>query len=208
MAKTYNYLFKLLLIGDAGVGKAGVLSRFSDDSHNDTLVTTVGVDFKVKTIDLDGKKVKLQMWDTAGQERFQTITTSYYRGAMGVMLVYDITNETSFENIKKWIKNVEEHASMDVVMILVGNNCEMDDRRQVCEDRGEQLATEHGMKFMEISHRCNINVKDAFFTLARDIKEKIDRKRESEELQPTGGGSHQLNEKYQPEESTGKCAIL
>ena len=90
-----------------------------------------GIDFKIRTIELDGKKIKLQIWDTAGQERFRTITTAYYRGAMGIMLVYDITNEKSFENIKNWIRNIEEHASADVEKMILGNKCDMNDRRQV-----------------------------------------------------------------------------
>ena len=90
-----------------------------------------GIDFKIRTIELDGKKIKLQIWDTAGQERFRTITTAYYRGAMGIMLVYDITNEKSFENIKNWIRNIEEHASADVEKMILGNKCDMTDRRQV-----------------------------------------------------------------------------
>ena len=93
----------------------------------------VGIDFKIRTIELDGKKIKLQIWDTAGQERFRTITTAYYRGAMGIMLVYDITNEKSFDNIKNWIRNIEEHASADVEKMILGNKCDMNDRRQVLE---------------------------------------------------------------------------
>ena len=95
------------------------------------LIFFSGIDFKIRTIELDGKKIKLQIWDTAGQERFRTITTAYYRGAMGIMLVYDITNEKSFENIKNWIRNIEEHASADVEKMILGNKCDMNDRRQV-----------------------------------------------------------------------------
>ena len=147
MAKTYDYLFKLLLIGDSGVGKTCVLFRFSEDAFNATFISTIGnfppllnrldkqkilgIDFKIRTIELDGKKIKLQIWDTAGQERFRTITTAYYRGAMGIMLVYDITNEKSFDNIKNWIRNIEEHASADVEKMILGNKCDMNDRRQV-----------------------------------------------------------------------------
>ncbi|XP_022238981.1 ras-related protein Rab-8B-like [Limulus polyphemus] len=108
MAKTYDYLFKLLLIGDSGVGKTCILFRFSEDAFNATFISTIGIDFKIRTVELDGKKIKLQIWDTAGQERFRTITTAYYRGAMGIMLVYDVTNDKSFENIKNWIRNIEE----------------------------------------------------------------------------------------------------
>nr|CAH7724736.1 unnamed protein product [Callosobruchus chinensis] len=113
--KTYDLLFKLLLIGDSGI------------------------DFKIKTVELRGKKIKLQIWDTAGQERFHTITTSYYRGAMGIMLVYDITNEKSFENIVKWLRNIDEHANEDVEKMILGNKCDMTDKRTVSKERGETV---------------------------------------------------------------------
>merc|ERR1712071_147884 len=106
--KSYDLLFKLLLIGDSGVGKTCILFRFSDDAFNTTFISTIGIDFKIKTIELQGKKIKLQIWDTAGQERFHTITTSYYRGAMGIMLVYDITSVKTFDNIAKWLRNIDE----------------------------------------------------------------------------------------------------
>jgi len=176
MAKTYDYLFKLLLIGDSGVGKTCVLFRFSEDAFNATFISTIGIDFKIRTIDLDGKKIKLQIWDTAGQERFRTITTAYYRGAMGIMLVYDITNEKSFDNIKNWIRNIEEHASQDVEKMILGNKCDMNDRREVTKERGEELAIEYGIKFMETSAKASINVEEAFYTLARDIKAKMEKK--------------------------------
>uniref|UniRef100_A0A3B3R0D7 Ras-related protein Rab-13 n=1 Tax=Paramormyrops kingsleyae TaxID=1676925 RepID=A0A3B3R0D7_9TELE len=139
MAKTYDYLFKLLLIGDSGVGKTCVLFRFSEDAFNSTFISTIGIDFKIRTIELDGKKIKLQIWDTAGQERFRTITTAYYRGAMGIMLVYDITNEKSFDNIKNWIRNIEEHASADVEKMVLGNKCDVNDKRQVSRDQGDKV---------------------------------------------------------------------
>lgn len=114
--------------------------------------------------------------DTAGQERFRTITTAYYRGAMGIMLVYDVTNDKSFENIKNWIRNIEENASADVEKMLLGNKCELTDKRQVTKERGEQLAVEYGIKFMETSAKSSINVEEAFYTLARDIKAKMEKK--------------------------------
>ncbi|EYB82963.1 hypothetical protein Y032_0346g3146 [Ancylostoma ceylanicum] len=113
--------------------------------------------------------------DTAGQERFRTITTAYYRGAMGIMLVYDITNEKSFDNIKNWIRNIEEHASQDVERMIIGNKCDAEDKRQVSRERGQQLAIEYGTKFMETSAKANLNVEEAFFSLARDIKVKMER---------------------------------
>merc|ERR1712115_700669 len=174
--QAYDYLIKLLLIGDSGVGKSCLLLRFSDDSFTPSFITTIGIDFKIRTIELDGKRVKLQIWDTAGQERFRTITTAYYRGAMGIMLVYDITNEKSFDNIKNWIRNIEEHASADVEKMILGNKCDMNDRRQVSKERGEELAIEYGIKFMETSAKASINVEEAFYTLARDIKAKMEKK--------------------------------
>ncbi|KAM8838307.1 ras-related protein Rab-8A-like isoform 2-T2 [Synchiropus picturatus] len=196
MAKTYDYLFKLLLIGDSGVGKTCVLFRFSEDAFNSTFISTIGIDFKIRTIELDGKKIKLQIWDTAGQERFRTITTAYYRGAMGIMLVYDITNEKSFENIKNWIRNIEEHASSEVEKMVLGNKCDINDKRQVSKDRGEQLALEYGLKFMETSAKANINVENAFLTLARDIKSKMDKKlvRQQPTGEQSGGEDHSASE--------------
>lgn len=208
MAKTYDYLFKLLLIGDSGVGKTCILFRFSEDAFNTTFISTIGIDFKIRTIELDGKKIKLQIWDTAGQERFRTITTAYYRGAMGIMLVYDITQEKSFENIKNWIRNIEENASADVEKMLLGNKCELNEKRQVTRDRGEQLAVEYGIKFMETSAKASINVDEAFFTLARDIKCKTEKRMEANN--PPKGG-HQLKASEQPRKAPSwlsKCNLF
>uniref|UniRef100_A0A803KFH4 small monomeric GTPase n=4 Tax=Anura TaxID=8342 RepID=A0A803KFH4_XENTR len=171
--KTYDLLFKLLLIGDSGVGKTCVLFRFSDDAFNTTFISTIGIDFKIKTVELQGKKIKLQIWDTAGQERFHTITTSYYRGAMGIMLVYDITNAKSFENISKWLRNIDEHANEDVERMLLGNKCDMEDKRVVPKAKGEQIAREHGIRFFETSAKANVNIEKAFLTLAEDILRKV-----------------------------------
>ncbi|XP_012369872.1 ras-related protein Rab-13 [Octodon degus] len=126
MAKAYDHLFKLLLIGDSGVGKTCLIIRFAEDNFNSTYISTIGIDFKIRTVDIEGKKIKLQVWDTAGQERFKTITTAYYRGAMGIILVYDITDEKSFENIQTWMKSIRENASAGVERLLLGNKCDME----------------------------------------------------------------------------------
>ncbi|TKW17619.1 hypothetical protein SEVIR_5G379900v4 [Setaria viridis] len=155
----YDYLIKLLLIGDSGVGKSCLLLRFSDGSFTTSFITTIGIDFKIRTIELDGKRVKLQIWDTAGQERFRTITTAYYRGAM---------------DIRNWIRNIEQHASDNVNKILVGNKADMDEsKRAVPTAKGQALADEYGIKFFETSAKTNLNVEQVFFSIARDIKQRL-----------------------------------
>ncbi|KAL4431188.1 hypothetical protein ABPG75_006444 [Micractinium tetrahymenae] len=166
----YDYLIKLLLIGDSGVGKSCLLLRFAEDSFTSSFITTIGIDFKIKKVLIDGKWVKLQIWDTAGQERFRTITSAYYRGAMGILLVYDVTDEASFNNIRNWMKNIEQHASDNVVKVLVGNKSDMDEsKRAVPYSRGQALADEFRMQFFETSAKNNTNVDEVFQSVARDI---------------------------------------
>lgn len=169
----YLRLIKLLLIGDSGVGKSCCLLRFSEDSFTPSFITTIGIDFKIRTIELDGKRVKLQIWDTAGQERFRTITTAYYRGAMGILLVYDVTDQRSFENIRTWFSNVEQHATEGVNKILIGNKCDWEEKRAVSTEQGQALADELGIPFLEVSAKSNINVDKAFYSLASDIKKRL-----------------------------------
>jgi len=204
MAKTYDFLFKLLLIGDSGVGKTCILVRFSEDAFNSTFISTIGIDFKIRTVEIEGKKIKLQIWDTAGQERFRTITTAYYRGAMGIMLVYDVTNEKSFDNIRNWIRNIEENASADVEKMILGNKCDLQESRVVSTERGRVLAEEHGVKFMETSAKSGLNVETAFMTLAKDIKNKMDRKNVADTPSPNYGGV-KVGEGGQQEKKSGGC---
>eukprot|EP01099_Mayorella_cantabrigiensis_P009049 TRINITY_DN971_c0_g1_i1.p1 TRINITY_DN971_c0_g1~~TRINITY_DN971_c0_g1_i1.p1 ORF type:complete len:210 (+),score=50.69 TRINITY_DN971_c0_g1_i1:60-689(+) len=169
---TYDYLIKLLLIGDSGVGKSCLLLRFSDDSFTQNFIATIGIDFKIRTIELDGKRIKLQIWDTAGQERFRTITTAYYRGAMGILLVYDVSDQKSFANIRNWIQNVDEHASESVNKILLGNKCDVSNR-VVSYEEGSTLAKEYSIEFLETSAKNNINVEEAFVTITKEIKRRF-----------------------------------
>ncbi|XP_059911082.1 ras-related protein Rab-35b isoform X3 [Gadus macrocephalus] len=117
MARDYDYLFKLLIIGDSGVGKSSLLLRFADNTFSGNYITTIGVDFKIRTVEINGEKVKLQIWDTAGQERFRTITSTYYRGTHGVIVVYDVTSAESFVNVKRWLHEINQNCD-DVCRIL------------------------------------------------------------------------------------------
>ncbi|XP_027143108.1 ras-related protein Rab-13 isoform X1 [Larimichthys crocea] len=160
----------------------------------------VGIDFKVKTIEVDGKKVKLQVWDTAGQERFKTITTAYYRGAMGIILVYDITDEKSFENIQNWMKSIKENASAGVSRMLLGNKCDIEAKRKVSKETGEKLAKDHGIRFFETSAKSSINVEESFLSLARDILQKSSKK--------TGPTGREVKITSSTEKKSSKCVLL
>jgi Ras-related protein Rab-8A len=160
---------KLLLLGDSGVGKSCLLLRFSEDSYTSNFISTIGIDFKIKTIELDGKMIKFQIWDTAGQERFRTLTQAYYRGAMGIILVYDITDNESFENIRNWVRNIDMHADERVQKMLLGNKCDQSEERVIDYERGQALADEFGIPFYETSAKNNLQVTEAFIVLARNI---------------------------------------
>jgi len=167
--KEYDYLFKLLLIGDSGVGKSSLLLRFADNTFTESFISTIGVDFKLRTIDLQGSKVKLQLWDTAGQERFRTITSSYYRGAQGVIVVFDVTKKDTFNNVVKWLQELERYAAEDVKKLLVGNKIDLTPREVTC-DEAKELAEKLGLDYVETSAKTSSNVEEAFTRLAGMIK--------------------------------------
>ena len=164
----YDHLLKLLLIGDSGVGKSCILLRYSDDSFTSSYITTIGIDFKIKNLEIQSSKVKLQIWDTAGQERFRTITTAYYRGAMGILVVYDVTNADSFHSVRNWLKQIDANAGPHVVRLLVGNKADSDER-VVPTSEGEALAKEYGINFFETSAKMNISINEAFEAISSDI---------------------------------------
>eukprot|EP00826_Nyctotherus_ovalis_P060015 TRINITY_DN8392_c0_g1_i15.p2 TRINITY_DN8392_c0_g1~~TRINITY_DN8392_c0_g1_i15.p2 ORF type:complete len:202 (+),score=72.18 TRINITY_DN8392_c0_g1_i15:260-865(+) len=174
----YDYLIKLILIGDSGVGKTCFLMRFAEDTFITNYISTIGIDFKVKPVKVDGKMIKLQIWDTAGQDRFRTITQTYYKGAMGVILAYDCTDEASFNNVKNWVKQLETHANPEIVKVLVGNKSDCTDKK-VSAAKGKELAKEYGMTFFETSAKDNININEVFYYLAKAVKDKLSFKEES-----------------------------
>ena len=159
-------------------------------SFSPTFITTIGIDFKIKTIELDGKVIKLQIWDTAGQERFRTITTSYFRGAQGILLVYDVTDRGSFDNIRNWVAQIQQHADLNVNKILVGNKVDVPEgKRVVSEEEGKRLADEYGIQCFQTSAKNNINVQEAFNAIARAVKQRLTR-----EGGPVSGGARPKNQ--------------
>ena len=164
-------MLKLVIIGDAGVGKSALLRRFAEGTYTDNMPSTVGVDFLNRRVNLDGRKVEFQLWDTAGQERFRAGMVSYYRGAQGILLVYDVTNEQSFKNLDRWLVDVEKFAGKSCKRVLVGNKCDKVSERKVdfsvaqewCETSGGKI------KVFETSAKEGVMVDDTFTTLARQI---------------------------------------
>lgn len=161
----YDVLSKVILIGDSGVGKSSLLYRYTDNDWNPHYIATIGVDFKVTTFERGGKILKLQLWDTAGQERFKTITQSYYRGAHGVLIVFDVTNRESFQNVSTWLREVRSLTPTNVPVVLVANKCDLGGQRQVSEQEGRGLAAEIGCTYVEASAKADTGVEQAFHTL-------------------------------------------
>eukprot|EP01102_Stenamoeba_stenopodia_P006239 TRINITY_DN170_c0_g1_i3.p1 TRINITY_DN170_c0_g1~~TRINITY_DN170_c0_g1_i3.p1 ORF type:complete len:202 (-),score=34.99 TRINITY_DN170_c0_g1_i3:214-819(-) len=164
-----DYLLKILLIGDSGVGKSSLLLRYADNCFSESYTSTIGVDFKIRLIDIDGKRVKLQVWDTAGQERFRTITSSYYRGAHGIVVVYDVTNASTFNNVNEWLGEIDRYATSGVNKMLVGNKNDLTSKRVVETSKGEELASSMKIPFVETSAKSSDNVEKIFLSMARDI---------------------------------------
>ncbi|KAL7130425.1 hypothetical protein ABFS83_13G133300 [Erythranthe nasuta] len=167
--QTEDYLFKIVLIGDSAVGKSNLLARFARDEFYPNSKSTIGVEFQTQKIEINGKEIKAQIWDTAGQERFRAVTSAYYRGAVGALLVYDISRRQTFESIGRWLNELHTHSDMNVVTILVGNKTDLRDAREVRISEGKALAEAQGLFFIETSALDSSNVGVAFQTVVREI---------------------------------------
>eukprot|EP00118_Oscarella_pearsei_P025005 m.307298 g.307298 ORF g.307298 m.307298 type:complete len:200 (+) comp42123_c0_seq1:83-682(+) len=199
MAREYDHLFKLLIIGDSGVGKSSILLRFADNVFSGTYITTIGVDFKIRTIDVDGKKVKLQIWDTAGQERFRTITSTYYRGTHGVIVVYDVTNGDSFVDVKRWLHEIDQNCET-VSRILVGNKCECPpDRRIVDRNDAQKFADQMGIQLFETSAKDNICIEEIFSAITELVLKQRKENGEKDNSEKT------ISVKKEPKKKGGCC---
>ena len=198
----YEYIFKVLLLGNSNVGKSSLFLRFVDDIWNDTFVPTIGVDFKIKTFDIDEKKIKMQIWDTAGQERFKNIIASYYRGAHGILLIYDVTDKDSFKNLSNWIIEIEKNANKNVLKLLIGNKTDLEDKRVITYNQGKEFADGYGLKYIETSAKKNLNVNEAFETLGRELilhseDKKIVRQRQNKKINVASVQDLNANKKKQ-----------
>ena len=167
--QTYDYLQKIIIIGSAGVGKSALMSRFVDQQYFENYNPTIGVDFKIKTLDIALKKVKMQLWDTAGTEKFKNITNAYYKGTHGVVIVFDLNESSSFKDVEYWLGEANKYAPIDSTKILIGNKADIPTLRKISKEEAEEKAKKLGMKYVETSAKTALNVEDAFTQLASDI---------------------------------------
>ena len=172
MSDLNENVYKVLLLGDSSVGKTCFLMKYTDKTFQDIHMATIGLDYRLKSMKLkSGKNIKLQIWDTAGQDRFRAITKNYYKGSHGIILIYDVTNVQTFENVKQWVSQIREEASANVIIYIAGNKIDMEEERKVNKEEGEKLAEELGFPFVETSAKSGININETF----EDLVERIDK---------------------------------
>jgi small GTP-binding protein len=168
-----DFLLKIVLIGDSGVGKTNLLARFTRDQFSPDSKSTIGVEFATKALEVEGKTVKAQIWDTAGQERYRAITSAYYRGAIGALLLYDVSGSLSFQSLTRWLQELRENADTNIVVMLVGNKCDLQELRAVATDEGIGFAKSENLLFIETSARDATNVQEAFTRLITEIVHRL-----------------------------------
>ena len=184
-ANSYDLLYKIIIIGDTCVGKSNILSRYLKDEFREDSKSTVGVELGTKFVKVKGVGAKLQIWDTAGQERYKSITSSYYKGSHGCFIVYDITNEISFENVDKWYEQAKKETSKEISIILVGNKCDLENERKISKEQGEEKAKSLNCPFFETSALSKIKIDDIFTEMVNNIFDK------------TGGGKNDEDDEYE-----------
>ncbi|XP_006654650.1 ras-related protein RIC2-like [Oryza brachyantha] len=172
----YDYLFKVVLIGDSGVGKSNLLSRFTKNEFSLESKSTIGVEFATRSLQVDGKVIKAQIWDTAGQERYRAITSAYYRGAVGALLVYDVTRRATFDNVGRWLRELRDHTDPSIVCMLIGNKSDLRHLVAVSTEDGKEFAEAESMYFMETSALDATNVDNAFAEVLTQIYQIVNKK--------------------------------
>mmetsp|Transcript_44442 Transcript_44442/g.71182 ORF Transcript_44442/g.71182 Transcript_44442/m.71182 type:complete len:214 (-) Transcript_44442:7-648(-) len=204
----YDFLLKMVLVGDSGVGKSCLLKRFASNDWDPKFISTIGVDFEILTLTLLDKQIRLQIWDTAGQERFHNITTSYYRGAHCIMIVYDVTSQDSFHNVRKWIDAVRTYANQDVAICIVGNKCDLKNKREIQWDSALQYAQSIGCELIETSAKTNVNVEKSFKQLASNGVKVVLNKKEQDKKTAIKLEQHANKEQNEPSSTAYCCGFL
>ena len=167
LEKSETFLFKYIIIGDSFVGKSKILLRYTNNSYNENFVITIGAEFGAKTINIDGQEIRIQIWDTAGMENFKSITRSYYKNSICALIVYDISNKDSFKNVLNWIEDCKVFSPKNILLVLIGNKCDLEEKRQVSIEEGKKVAEENDMIFVETSAKDNININEVFLKSAQ-----------------------------------------
>lgn len=205
LQRQHDYYVQLMLIGDCSVGKSSIAMRFSDDTYVPNYLSTIGIDYKVKTVEMGGKRVKVRIWDTAGQERFRSITDAYYRSADGVVLVYDVTSRASFDNVKVWIRSIQHKARADTNVILVGNKRDMEEKREVSREEGASLGNAYNLEFIETSAKTGYRIKEVFAHITRDIVRRMSKDPNFDTAYPPKAASTLSLKGKQESEDTSSC---
>ena len=202
----YDYIFKVVLIGDSGVGKSNLLSRFTRNEFNLESKSTIGVEFATRSVQVDGKSIKAQIWDTAGQERYRAITTAYYRGAVGALVVYDIAKHLTFENVERWLKELKDHTDQKVVTMLVGNKSDLRHLRAVTTEEAKALADKFDLSFIETSALDSTNVETAFQNILTEIHQLVS---QNQLRDPNGGiDENNLVRTFSTEKDQQRCCNI
>jgi len=206
----FDFLFKVVLIGDSGVGKSNLLSRFTRNEFNLDSKSTIGVEFATRTLSIDDKTIKAQIWDTAGQERYRAITSAYYRGAVGALLVYDIAKHSTYVNVTRWLKELRDHADANIIVMLVGNKSDLKHLRAVPTEEAKAFAAENDLSFIETSALDASNVESAFQTILADIYRIVSSKsleQSPEQIRPSSGDKITISASVDPhtKQSGGCC---
>ena len=186
MNRDYDYMFKIVLIGDSNVGKSCLLIRFADDCFTENYITTIGVDFRFRTLTVNKNTVKLQIWDTAGQERYRTITNAYYRGSDGILLVADATNKKSLENIPEWLSEIQKYTDDEVFKILLVNKSDLEEKTEITEEDLKKFSKIHSIPYLWTSAKSGLNVDDSFLKMTQSLIQKRELEEESGAKSRTG----------------------